>query len=256
MFYLKKISGVVLDPLFLSVVILLIGVIMLFAFKKRQRSGRLFIAAGVAVLMIASCGVTAEYFLYGLERTYPVFKPDKENTRGVKWIVILGGGKNSCEGVPVSGRLNQDSLQRLTEGIIISMAIPKAKIIVSGGIPENGITNAKAYEMSACGLGVDRSRIVLEDRPRDTYEEAVMIKKRVGKDRFILVTSAYHMRRAAALFRKQGMKPIPAPAGHIVGGCGIFRPENILFTSGNIDNTMKVVHEYAGLLYSKMAGQI
>jgi uncharacterized SAM-binding protein YcdF (DUF218 family) len=255
-FYLKKIFAVILDPVFLSVVVFFAGVIMLYAGKKKQRAGKLFMVSGLVILMISSCGITSDCLLYSLEKACPVFKPDRENTDGVKWIVILGGGKIGCDGVSMSGRLNQDSIQRMAEGIFLSRAVPKAKIIVSGGIPVNGITNARAYEMTAIGLGVERSRIVLEERPRDTFEEAVMIRRKVGKDRFILVTSAYHMKRAAGIFRKQGMKPIPAPAGHLVESCTIFKPENMLFTSRGINNTTRAVHEYAGLLYSKITGQI
>ena len=44
----------------------------------------------------------------------------------------------------------------------------------------------------------------------------MVVKEIVGKDKFILVTSASHMLRAMALFRKQGMEPIPAPTDYMV----------------------------------------
>jgi uncharacterized SAM-binding protein YcdF (DUF218 family) len=255
-FYFKKIAGMVFDPLSLCLLLLLAGVVILVASKKKQHLGKWLAAAGLVILMLASSGITSGYMLFRLENAYPVFKPDKENTRGVKWIVILGGGKNTCPDVSVSGRLDQEALQRLIEGIYISREVPTARIILSGGIPENGISNAKAYAITAVRLGIDKSRIVMEERPRDTYEEAVKIRETVKRDRFILVTSAYHMKRAMVLFKKQGMHPIPAPAGHLISGCFLFKPGNVLLTSGNIQNSSRAVHELLGILYSKIAGQI
>ena len=256
MFYIKKILGMALDPLSLSILFICAGLILLIAFKKKQRAGKFFTAAGLIILMLASFGITSGYLLLRLENTYPVFKPDKGNTRGVKWIVILGGGKNSCPNVAVSGLLNQEAMQRLAEGIYLSREIPGARIILSGGLPVNGISASRAYAITAVKLGIDKSRIVIEERPRDTYEEAKKIRETLKKDRFILVTSAYHMKRAVALFKKQGMHPIPAPAGHLIRGCLLFKHENFLFTSDNLQNSSRAVHEMLGILYSKITGQI
>jgi uncharacterized SAM-binding protein YcdF (DUF218 family) len=255
-FYSKKILGMALDPLTLSIVFICAGLVLLMASKQKQHLGKWLAGAGLIILVLASFGPTSGYLLLRLENVYPVFKPDKENTRGVKWIVILGGGKNACPDVAVSGRLNQEALQRLVEGIYLLREVPNARIILSGGIPENGISNSRAYAITAVRLGIDKSRIVLEERPKDTHEEAVTIKETVKRDRFILVTSAYHMKRAIALFKKQGMYPIPAPAGHLIRGCLLFKPENIMFTSGNIQNSSRAVHELLGILYSKITGQI
>ncbi len=256
MFYIKKILGMAVDPLSLSILFISAGLILLMASKKKQGAGKFFTVLGLIILVLASSGITSGYLLLKLENSYPVFKPDNKNTGGVKWIVILGGGKNTCSNVSVSGRLDQDSLQRLTEGMYIAKEVPSARVVLSGGRPVNGISNAKAYAMTAEMMGLDKKRIIMEEEPRDTYEEALEIHELVKKDRFILVTSAYHMKRAVALFRKQGMKPIPAPAGHLVSSCRLFNPGNILLTSTNIRNSSRAFHELFGILYSKIMGQI
>jgi uncharacterized SAM-binding protein YcdF (DUF218 family) len=255
-FYIKKILGMAVDPLSLSILFILTGLILLTASKKKQGAGKFFTVLGLIVLVLASSGISSGYLLSRLENSYPVFRPDKKNTSGVEWIVILGGGKNTCNEVAVSSMLDQDSLQRLIEGMYIAKKVPSARVILSGGRPVNGISNAKAYAITAIALGLDKTRIVLEEEPRDTYEEAVKIHELVKKDRFILVTSAYHMKRAVALFKKQGMKPVPAPAGHLISPCQLFNPGNIMLTSVNIKNSSRAVHELFGILYSKIAGQI
>jgi uncharacterized SAM-binding protein YcdF (DUF218 family) len=255
-FYIKKIIGMALDPLSLSILFVFTGFILLMASKKKQGAGKFLTALGLIVLIIASSGITSGYLLLRLENSYPVFRPDKKNTSGVKWIVILGGGKNACNDVSVSGSLDPDTLQRLVEGMYLAEKIPSAKVVLSGGRPVNGISSSKAYAMTALKLGLDKKRIVMEDEPRDTYEEAVKVHELIKKDRFILVTSAYHMKRAVALFKKQGMNPVPAPAGHLISQCQLFKPGNIMPASTNIINSSRAVHELLGILYSKMAGQI
>lgn len=66
-------------------------------------------------------------------------------------------------------------------------------------------------------LGVDADAIITQDRSVNTAEEArdnaALLKER-GSKRVILVTSAMHMRRAVALFEKQGLEVIPAPTDY------------------------------------------
>ncbi len=76
-------------------------------------------------------------------------------------------------------------------------------------LPESKIMADLAIE-----LGLDKRDIVEESAALDTEDQAILIKKIVGKDKFILVTSAFHMPRSMAFFRKNGMDPIPAPTGH------------------------------------------
>ena len=67
----------------------------------------------------------------------------------------------------------------------------------------------------ALEMRIDSSRIVVHDTPRNTYEEALEVAKIIEPgETAILVTSASHMRRAASLFRGQGISVIPSPTGH------------------------------------------
>jgi len=83
------------------------------------------------------------------------------------------------------------------------------------------------------------------------------VKEIVGKDKFILVTSAAHMPRAMGLFRKQGMEPIPAPtdymAGEREGGLrlGMFFP-----SAGSLEKAGSAIHEYLGMVWGKLRSQI
>ena len=65
-------------------------------------------------------------------------------------------------------------------------------------------------------MGIPERDIILETKSRDTKDEAMFIKPIVGNEPFVLVTTASHIPRSMALFKKLGMDPIPSPVGHRV----------------------------------------
>ena len=102
-------------------------------------------------------------------------------------------------------------------------------------------------------LGVDEREMVLESESRDTKDEARIIKEMVGEDRFVLVTSASHMPRSMALFRKQGMDPIPAPVGHWVkeNRSGI-TPGAVFPGAEGLMKAERAVYEYLGIIWERL----
>ena len=121
-----------------------------------------------------------------------------------------------------------------------------------------GITPvAEVMADTAQEWGVDRENIFIEKKARDTKDHPIYVKGIVGKAKFILVTSASHLPRAMALFRKQGMEPIPAPTDYLArereGGLppGVFYP-----CAGSLEKAERAIHEYLGLLWGKVRGQM
>ena len=88
---------------------------------------------------------------------------------------------------------------------------PNTRILFSGGnsaLMNGGSAEAEFAARLLESLGVERSRITLEDRSRNTVENAVFSKALIqpkSGDRWLLVTSAYHMPRAIGVFRKGGL---------------------------------------------------
>jgi uncharacterized SAM-binding protein YcdF (DUF218 family) len=108
------------------------------------------------------------------------------------------------------------------------------------------------------GWGVPRERILLESEGTSTHEEAVecaRILRARGQRKVVLVTEAFHMRRAAGSFRKQGIEVIEAPCG--------FRSTPVLLTpfhflpgSGAIDSIEGAIRELGVLGYYKVTGRM
>ena len=154
--------------------------------------------------------------------------------------------------VPVTSQISEESLTRLVECVRIHRLIAGSKIILSGGAVYDSASEAATFAKVAAILNVNARDIVLEEVSRDTEEEAENIRSIVGQDRFILVTSAYHMPRAMAIFNKAGLKPIPAPTNHFIKERQGWAPEDFYPSSMGLMKAERAVHEYLGLLWFKM----
>ncbi|NIA11024.1 MAG: hypothetical protein GWP10_15165 [Nitrospiraceae bacterium] len=98
--------------------------------------------------------------------------------------------------------------------------------------------------------------ILLESASKDTKDEAHLIKDIVGNDGFILVTSASHMPRSMALFEKHGMRPIPAPTEYLVKESRKIDPSIFFPSAEGLRKTERAFHEYLGLGWTWLMGQI
>jgi uncharacterized SAM-binding protein YcdF (DUF218 family) len=254
MFLFKKAIGPFFDPLSVCLAILAAGLIVLL-FTKRQKLGKIFMGAGFILLVVFSYNWVPGLFIKPLESKYPALV-NANKASGAKWIVVLGNGVADEPGLPANSRLYNGSLVRLIEGLRIHKALPGTKLILSGGLGPKNATEADAMARTAMSLGIDRRKLVLDSGSRDTEDQARMIKRVVGSDPFILVTSASHMPRAVALTKKLGLKPIPSPADYKVrkdteplGPAGFFP------NSTNIMKMELAMHEYLGMAWARMSGR-
>ncbi len=241
-------------PLSLCLEILIVGIFLLW-FTRRQKAGKIIVTIGVATFVALSYGVASEILLRPLEYRYPPLT-DVSVVSDVKWVVVLSGGHSPDAQLPITGQLSDASLVRLVEGIRIHRKLSKSKLLLSGGSVFSTVAESKAMMDVAVVLGVDAKDLVLESESKDTKDQARFIQKIVGDSRFILVTSASHMPRSLALFQKRGMHPIPAPIGHIVKKRQKITPAMFFPSAGRIEKTERAFHEYLGLAWAKLRGQI
>jgi len=169
---------------------------------------------------------------------------------------VLGGGHASDPGLPVTSQISFESLARLTEAVRLYRSLPGTKLILSGGAVFDPVSNARIYFKTARIMDVPARDLVLSEKARDTEEEAHLIQEMVGRDPLILVTSASHMPRAVASFRKRGMDPIPAPAAHLVKEQSYRAPGDFFPSAGDLHKAQMAVHEYLGIAWSKLSGRI
>ena len=252
-FLFKKVVACTLYPLSLCLITLVVGLFFI-GFTRKQRIGKVIVSLGVGVLLIFSLGFVSTTLLESLESEYAPLT-NFQGLDGIKWIVVLGGGHTSDSKLPANERLSDSSLARLVEGIRIHNNLEDSKLILSGGAVFDPVPEAKTMADAALLLGVDRAAILLESDSKDTEDQARNISNLSifsRTEKFILVTSASHMPRSVALFRKYGMHPIPAPADFLVKKRTSFNPRSLFPSPSALQNMERVFHEHLGMLWLKL----
>ena len=117
------------------------------------------------------------------------------------------------------GDLNQQA-DRLVHAVALYKAGKAPVILVTGGSAQGDRSEAQVMRDILEVMGVPRGVILMEERSRNTHDNAVysteLLQQRELR-RILLVTSAFHMRRALALFEGRGLEVIPAPAARCGG---------------------------------------
>jgi len=174
----------------------------------------------------------------------------------IKHIVILGATVIPDVRLPVTSQLCSSSLARTVEAARLHFRLPHAKLIVSGGGRTASPTEAELMARSLEELGITKNNIILEKKSLNTYEEAILLKPMIANDTFLLVTSAYHMPRSMALFKKQGMDPIAAPTDFQNRNAGSFHYTMFLPSAENMKKADIALYEYLGLMKEILVGNI
>jgi uncharacterized SAM-binding protein YcdF (DUF218 family) len=118
------------------------------------------------------------------------------------------------------------------------------------------LTHASVLAQAAVSLGIDRGRIRLVDRARDTEDESLAVKAIVGNAPVALVTSAWHMPRAAALFRGARVDALPCPADFAVKPDPDGSSFELSWDVESLARSTEAVHEGLGLLWLKLRSRI
>jgi uncharacterized SAM-binding protein YcdF (DUF218 family) len=116
-------------------------------------------------------------------------------------IVILGYGLNP------DGTMREILRRRVLTGLIVAQFFPQSPIIVTGGNPQNGNTEAGQMRKMLLLLGFPANRIIVEDKANNTVQNArfsVPLAKEAGTSGIILVTSTTHQGRADGDFADAG----------------------------------------------------
>ncbi len=127
-------------------------------------------------------------------------------------IVVLSTGRNSPPGK--TKIIEWRDPDRFFAGLELYKAKRANKLIFTGGVipfEQNLIPEGDIYIKEAISLGVPEQSLFTTDSVLNTFQEAKKIKKLLDKESgktkntIILVTSAYHMKRAKKVFEKEGI---------------------------------------------------
>ena len=255
MFFFKKLVGPFLMPVPFCLVLLLSGLALVW-FTRRQRAGKWLVTLGALALLLLGYGVLSSRLLTSLERQHAPVVDVSAAAGRVRWVVVLGGGSSADAGLPAVMRLSEGTLARLIEGVRLQRQLPGSKLLLSGGSVYGSAPDAETMRALAVELGVDPASLDLDTVSPDTETQAEVVRARVGAEEFYLVTSASHMPRSLALFRKAGTNPLPAPTHFLTQQNRSFSPGDLFPSSGGLRRAEAATYEYLGLAWAKVRGKI
>jgi uncharacterized SAM-binding protein YcdF (DUF218 family) len=217
-FALSKTLGVMMLPTNLLIGLGLVGALLLAT--RLVRLGRKLLVA--SILLLALCGFSplGSLLLYPLESRFPPWEAARGAPDG---IIVLGGPIDAELSVAHDTPVIRSAPDRIVAAAGLAHRYPNARIIFTGGSPNlisNDIREADYASAIFESLGIDKARLMMERRSRNTFENAIftreMAEPKPGQ-RWLLVTSAFHMPRSVGLFRKAEFPVEPYPVDWRVG---------------------------------------
>lgn len=255
-FYASKTLGFFTQPSNFLIVIGIVGFVLLLL--KRYRFGTSLVGFSGLMLAIVGFSPLCNILLLSLSERFPRWQDDGRTPDG---IIVLGGTIDADASV-VRNSLEMNSAgERITAMLELAQRFPQAKIVFSGG--SSSMIETTMSEAPVAGdvlkrFGVDPARIVLENDSRTTDENAVfsarMLQPKPGQ-RWLLVTSSWHMPRSIGVFRKAGFADIEAyPVDWRTRGW-IDATETSDTASFGIARADLAMHEWVGLISYRLAGR-
>jgi len=214
-FYIAKTIWFFAQPSGLLLLLLLTGAALLLA--GRHGVGRRLVVASAGLLLFGGWLPVSNWLMLPLEQRFS----RADLAGGVDGIVVLGGGEEARIWAERAGHALNEAGERFTEAVALARRYPKAKVAFTGGAielltaPKVGADAARAI-FADLGLA-EGERLLFERKARDTWENAVLVKALAqpkAGERWLLVTSAWHMPRAIGAFRKAGFPIEPWPVDY------------------------------------------
>jgi len=255
-FILSKTLGVLLLPTNFLIVLAVIGAVL--SLTGFARAGRRIMIAAILLLALAAFSPLGNLLLYPLESRFPAWNAAQGAPDG---IVVLGGPIDPDLSLAHDVPVIRAAPDRIVAAAALARKYPNAKIVFSGG--SSSLISSEAREADYAttvfeSLGVDKARLIMDRASRNTYENAVLSKQLAAPkpgERWLLVTSAFHMPRAVGLFRKVGFAVEPCPVDWHVGRDAADILAFTQFSTDGLVRTDIAVREWLGLVAYWLAGR-
>jgi uncharacterized SAM-binding protein YcdF (DUF218 family) len=225
-------------------------------FTKRIRAGRALLVASMLGFVILGLSPLGKLLFYALESRFPPWDAGGPVPTG---FIILGGSVDPDVSKAHAQVALTDAAERLTVVADLAKRYPKSRIVFTGG---NGTLFGGALEATYAvqlltSIGVPPERIETEARSRNTIENAAYTKEIAAPhpgERWVLITSAFHMPRAMAAFRGVGFDveayPVDWQLGDVSALFWLFRS-----FMGGLSYTDWATREFVGMLSYRLIGR-
>lgn len=254
--FLSKLIPLFFMPLGASLLVIL--AILLLLFRKRG-AALLLLVLHVLLLSLCSTPVVSDYLVAKWERRFAPVKAGESASADA--AIVLGGAVEGPVPPGVEENLG-DGVDRLLRASRLYKSGKVERILVSGGnLPwlDVPVPEAEVMKNLLIEWGVPEGAILVEDKSRNTRENAVNARRMLvaGKiEGALLVTSALHMPRAMAVFRRAGVPVVASPTDYLAVDRGPREIMDYLPDAGALRNTTALLREVAGMLYYKLNGWV
>lgn len=223
-----------------------------------HRGGYRLALASMTLLLMGGIAPLGTAVILPLENRFP--RPVIDPGTRVDGIVVLGGAESNditnARGTPTMNEAGE----RMSEAVSLARRFPNARIVFSGGsasLAGNADYHPDAAEQFFREQGLDPKRLTLEGKSRNTHENAAFTKTLVGPrpgERWLLVTSAFHMPRSMGCFRQAGWDITAWPVDYRTAGSDDLHDVFDNPTEGfrRLDPAIK---EWIGLLVYRLTGR-
>ena len=220
-------------------------------------TGRRLVSASIILFLAFGLLPLSKMLIAPLEERFPPWDASAGAPDG---IVVLGGAiESAIAPVRPASELNE-AAERITVVAELARKYQSARILYSGG-DWSLVTQAGSEAHIAGALfetfGVPARRLILEDRSRNTAENAEFSRRLAMPkpgERWLLVTSAYHMPRSIGTFRRAGFAVEAYPVDYrTTGPTDLWVPFDSIATG--LRRTDTAAHEWLGLLAYWLTGR-
>ena len=219
-YFLKFCAGWVLPPGIF--IVLFLGVAYYSFFRRNEKKIAAMIFSLTLVFYLLCTSFVAEKFLGFLEGAYD---PPKSLPDGDVIIMLGGGAMPDSPDVDGVGALCSAPANRLLTAVRLERKL-RVPILLSGGqVYADSGQEAMIAKRVLLSLGVKESSVLLETKSVNTAQNAKFSAAILREKKFtrpILVTSAFHMKRAVLNFEREGVTVIPYPADYMVSRDPVF----------------------------------
>ena len=183
---------------------------------KRDRGASKILAAITFCFYVSTIPLFSNFLVRTLENAYiPPLYIDNNNYDVI--VMLCGGATLDTPNIDGAGHLSGYSANRLLTTAILSKKA-NLPVIISGGqvSPDTG-NESEISKRELVQLGIPEEMIIIENKSRNTSENAKYVRGLLDSYNFkkpILVTSAFHMRRAVQNYSKQEIKVQPFPTDY------------------------------------------
>jgi uncharacterized SAM-binding protein YcdF (DUF218 family) len=254
-FVLAKVLGFFALPSNLLITLGLVGIVLMAT--RFDSAGRRLAVAALILLAIVGLSPLGNAIILPLEDRFPPWDGSHGAPDG---IISLGGAFDTVSSSTRNEVGLNEAAERVTVMAELARRYPSARIVFSGGSGRLFVDDLNEAELAARifdSFGIAKERITLEDKSRDTDENArftkTLIQPKAG-ERWLLVTSAHHMPRAVGAFRAAGFPVEPYPVDYRTrGAIDIARPFASL--GDGLRRTDTATREWVGLVIYRLSGR-